>query len=50
MEDPAIEDHLGDAYLKTGDIGKAKSSWEKALQLDPKQAEVKKKIEGLNKK
>jgi tetratricopeptide (TPR) repeat protein len=47
LEDPVIYDHLGDAYLKTGDKANARLNWDKALKLDPKQESVRKKIEGL---
>lgn len=47
MEDPVIYDHLGDAYSSLKDIKKAKASWQKSLQLDPKQDNIKKKIEAL---
>ena len=47
LEDPVIFDHLGDTYLKIGDIEKAKVSWQKSLELDPKQDKIKKKIEQL---
>jgi len=47
FKDPVIFDHLGDAYLKTGDTEKAKANWQKSLDLDPVQDKVKKKIEGL---
>lgn len=50
LEDPVIYDHLGDAYFKTYDVEKAKVSWEKSLNLDPKQDGIKKKIEELNKR
>jgi Tfp pilus assembly protein PilF len=49
VEDHVIFDHLGDAYLKVKDIEKAKLNWEKSLQLDAKQEQVKKKLEALNK-
>src|SRR3989338_8445760 len=43
MDDPVIFDHLGDAYLKTGDKEKAKDAWQKSLKLKPGQDKVKKK-------
>jgi len=49
LEDPVIYDHLGDAYFKTGEVEKAKTSWGKSLSLDPKQESVKKKLEGFKK-
>ncbi len=47
LEDPVIFDHLGDAYLKTGDNGNARSSWEKSIKLDPGQEKVKEKLQRL---
>jgi tetratricopeptide (TPR) repeat protein len=49
MEDPAIYDHLGDAYFKLKEVGKAKINWQKSLELNPKQDNLKKKIEALDK-
>ena len=46
-DDPEILDHLGDAYMRTGDPAKAKASWQRSLQLDPGQAAVKKKSEAV---
>lgn len=45
FEDPVILDHLGDVYYKLRDLEKAKSSWQKSLQLDPKQEQVREKLE-----
>lgn len=47
LDDPVIFDHLGDAYYKMKDFEKALQGWAKSLELDPKQENVKKKIEGL---
>ncbi len=49
LEDPVIFDHLGDSYFKIRDFAGAKANWEKSLKLDPDQAGVKKKLEGLKK-
>jgi Tfp pilus assembly protein PilF len=49
MEDPEIYEHLGDAYSKISDLVSARSSWERALKLDPDRLDVKQKIEGLKK-
>ncbi|MCM8795120.1 MAG: tetratricopeptide repeat protein [Candidatus Omnitrophica bacterium] len=49
-DDPVIYDHLGDVYFKAGEIEKAKLSWQKSLELDPKQQKVKAKIDGLPRK
>jgi len=50
LEDPVIYDHLGDVYLKKGDVKKALGSWQKSLQLDSKQEQIKKKIDALHTK
>ncbi len=50
LSDPVIYDHLGDAYLKKGTSDKAKSAWEKSLELDSKQEKVREKLEKLQKK
>lgn len=47
LEDPAIFDHLGEAYLKVEDVENAKRYWQKSLKLDSGQEEVKKKLEAL---
>ncbi|MEK7364984.1 MAG: tetratricopeptide repeat protein, partial [candidate division NC10 bacterium] len=44
-EDPVIFDHLGDAYMKNGFVDDAVAAWEKSLSLDPKNEEVKKKLQ-----
>jgi Flp pilus assembly protein TadD len=49
LEDPVIYDHLGDVYQKAGDKAKARVNWDKSLKLDSDQAQVKKKIEELDK-
>ncbi|MCX7661500.1 MAG: tetratricopeptide repeat protein [Candidatus Omnitrophica bacterium] len=48
LEDPVIYEHLGDAYFKVGQILKAKDCWSKALELNPSNLELKKKLENLN--
>jgi len=45
LEDPVIYDHLGDAYLKLQDPVKAREHWEKSLELDPDNEQVKSKLE-----
>ena len=42
---PAILEHLGDNYMKLGDIDKAQSYWKKALELDNDNKEILKKIQ-----
>jgi tetratricopeptide (TPR) repeat protein len=49
LEDPVIYEHLGEAYLKIGNIEKAKVNWQKLLKLEPHQDKVKQKLENLNK-
>lgn len=44
LEDPVIYDHLGDALYKAGETKKAIEIWERSLQLDQGQAQVKEKI------
>jgi len=34
-DDPAVWEHLGDAYLKLGDLQTAAQQWEKGLEIDP---------------
>lgn len=50
LADPVIYDHLGDAYFKKGSLDKAKASWEKSLELDPKQDKVREKLNQLQKR
>jgi Tfp pilus assembly protein PilF len=45
--DPVICGHLGDAYFKAGNAAGAKSSWQKSLKLDPKQDNIKEKLDKL---
>lgn len=44
-DDAVLRDHLGDAYLLKGDVKRAIAEWRRALFLDPKNEEIKKKIE-----
>ena len=44
LSDPVIFDHLGDFYVKTGNIEKAAQQWRESLRLDPKQETVKAKL------
>jgi tetratricopeptide (TPR) repeat protein len=43
-EDPIIYDHLGDVYLKMGNMDKAKSNWQKVLDLKPDQEDLQNKV------
>jgi len=47
IDDPVIYEHLGDAYFKLNDESKAKSNWEKSLELEPAQGNIKKKLKQL---
>jgi cytochrome c-type biogenesis protein CcmH/NrfG len=40
-----IYDHLGDAYLRSGDEPAALSAWEKSLELEPANDSVRQKIQ-----
>jgi Tfp pilus assembly protein PilF len=44
LSDPEIYNHLGDTFLKLGDLSNAKLNWEKSLKLNSQQDEVKTKI------
>lgn len=50
LDDPVIINHLGDAYLRKGLAEQAKEQWQKSLEIDPAQEDIKKKLESLNKK
>ncbi|MBU3958516.1 MAG: tetratricopeptide repeat protein, partial [Candidatus Omnitrophica bacterium] len=47
LQDPVIQDHLGDVYFKVGDFTKAKASWQSSLELDSGQDGVKEKLNKL---
>ena len=40
-EDPTINDHLGDAYWRTGRQIEARYQWRRALQFGPEQDDIK---------
>lgn len=48
-DDAVLRDHLGDAYFLKGDIKRAIAEWERATVLDPKNEEVKQKLEKYRK-
>lgn len=48
LEDPVIFEHLGDTYKILGKLVEAKNVWEKALKLDPKNKNLKHKLEEIN--
>ena len=46
LSDPVIYEHLGDAYLKQGDLLKARDNWQKSLETDAREnIEVRQKLE-----
>jgi len=48
-DDAVLREHLGDAYLLQGDLKRAIAEWERAIVLDPKNEEIKQKIEKYRK-
>lgn len=42
--DKEYYDHLGDILMESGEPGKARDAWEKALELDPDNKDIKKKL------
>ncbi len=42
--DPVIFDHLGDAFQATGDMESARLWWQKALEIDPDDEQIKQKL------
>ncbi len=44
LSDPVIYEHLGDVYLKLGNLDNAKLNWNKSLKLDASQEKVKEKL------
>jgi Tfp pilus assembly protein PilF len=44
LSDPVIYDHLGDVFLKLGNIDSAKLNWEKSLKLDSRSDKIKAKL------
>jgi len=49
IEDAVILEHLGDVYMKLDDVKRAKDAYIKALEHDPKNKILKKKIQELGK-
>ena len=45
--DAVIYEHLGDAQLKTGDVAGARAAWQRALELDAKQDDIRQKLQAL---
>ena len=46
-DDPVIFDHLAEAYLRQHNLEAARRHWDRALELDPNQAEVRAKLQRL---
>ena len=44
LSDPVIYEHLGDVFLKLGNLESAKLNWEKSLKLDSRSDKVKAKL------
>ncbi|MDD5130550.1 MAG: tetratricopeptide repeat protein [Candidatus Omnitrophica bacterium] len=44
LSDPVIYEHLGDVFLKLGNLDNVKLNWEKSLKLNPQQDTVKAKL------
>ena len=47
LDDPEVYEHLGTAYLKSGDKASARKNWRRSLELDPGQEQLKKKLHDL---
>ena len=47
LSDPVIYEHLGDVYLKLGELDNAKLNWGKSLKLDASQEKVKEKLQKI---
>lgn len=47
LTDPVIYDHLGEAYFKKNLTDKAKLMWQRSLELDPSQKNIKAKIKNI---
>jgi len=48
LKDPEIKDHLGDIYLKLGDVDMARRYWRLSLEEDPDQVAVRAKLNDLD--
>jgi len=49
LADPVIYEHLGDVYLKQGNIIKARENWQESLKIDSEESpRVKEKLEQYN--
>jgi len=45
QDSAVVIEHLGDVYLKLGDLSKAKNQWKRALEIDKDNERLKRKIE-----
>jgi tetratricopeptide (TPR) repeat protein len=45
QDSAVVIEHLGDVFLKLGDLKEAKSQWERALEFDKDNERLKRKIE-----
>jgi len=46
-EDPVVYEHLGDIHLAMDNLEKARSAYTKALELQPDNTELRKKLDKL---
>ena len=44
-DDAVLRDHLGDAFLLKGDVGRAREEWSRAIRLDPELEGVQEKLD-----
>ena len=49
LSDPEIYDHLGDVFLKLGNLSNARLNWEKSLKLDSGNEQIKAKLKNAHK-
>ena len=47
LKDPVILDHLGDVYYALGNFSRARELWRQALEIDPQNAIIQKKVSDL---
>jgi tetratricopeptide (TPR) repeat protein len=44
VEDAVILEHLGDVYIKLDDLGRAKDAYDRALEFEPDNKELRRKL------
>ena len=44
-DDPVVFEHLGDVYWDLGQLGRARSAWNRALELDPGNQDIQRKLD-----